>query len=65
MGAYLAYYGQGQDALSFSSDADRQQACLGYVATALNVKEVFYIVLSRWVVKFCVWIPTLLSGIRK
>jgi histidine kinase 2/3/4 (cytokinin receptor) len=49
MGAYLAYYGQGQDALSFSSDADRQQACLGYVATALNVKEVFYIVLSRYI----------------
>jgi hypothetical protein len=26
------------------------QACQGYVATALNIMEVFDLVLSRWVV---------------
>ncbi len=47
MGAYLAYYGQGKDAMSFASNDDRMQACQGYVATALNIMEVFDLVLSR------------------
>lgn len=48
MGAYLAYYGAGNDSTSFSNNADRQQACQGYVATMLNVTEIFGRVLSRW-----------------
>jgi len=49
MGAYLAYYGQGKDAMSFASNDDRMQACQGYVATALNIMEVFDLVLSRYI----------------
>lgn len=48
MGAYLAYYGAGNDTSSFSNNADRRQACQGYVATMLNVTEIFGRVLSRW-----------------
>jgi histidine kinase 2/3/4 (cytokinin receptor) len=49
MGAYLAYYGQGKDGMSFASNDDRMQACQGYVATALNIMEVFDLVLSRYI----------------
>jgi len=48
MGAYLAYYGAGNDSTSFANNAGRQQACQGYVATMLNVTEIFWRVLSRW-----------------
>lgn len=47
MGAYLAYYGPERDSNSFSTAADRKQACLGYVATVLNVTEIFSRVLMR------------------
>ena len=48
MGAYLAYYGPGHDSSSFTSNAERMQACQGYVATVLNVMEIFNAILSRW-----------------
>ena len=48
MGAYLAYYGQGLDGTTFSSDSARKDACIGYVATVLNIIEVFGAVLSRY-----------------
>jgi histidine kinase 2/3/4 (cytokinin receptor) len=47
MVAYLAYYGPGRDSSSFPSLAARKAACLGYVATLLNIVEVFGAVLSR------------------
>jgi histidine kinase 2/3/4 (cytokinin receptor) len=45
--AYLAYYGPGKDYTSFSSVAERRQACLGYVGTVMNVTDVFRGVLSK------------------
>ena len=48
MGAYLAYYGPGQDYTSFSTVEERQQACLGYVGAVMNVTEIFDDILSRW-----------------
>lgn len=48
MGAYLAYYGPGRDSSSFTSNAERMQACQGYVATVLSVMEIFSAILSRW-----------------
>ncbi|KAG0620695.1 hypothetical protein M758_4G236100 [Ceratodon purpureus] len=48
VGAYLAYYGPGRDYTSFSTIAERRQACKGYVGTVMNVTEVFQGVLSRF-----------------
>ncbi|KAG0604865.1 hypothetical protein M758_9G014700 [Ceratodon purpureus] len=49
MGAYLAYYGPGRDSSTFPGLAARKAACLGYVATVLNIVEVFGAVLSRFI----------------
>lgn len=49
MGAYLAYYGPGKDSTNFTSVSARKNACLGYVATVLNIVEVFGAVLSRFI----------------
>ncbi len=47
MGAYLAYYGQ-IDPTTLTSNSQRMQACQGYVATALNITDVFGVALSRF-----------------
>jgi histidine kinase 2/3/4 (cytokinin receptor) len=47
MGAYLAYYGQ-IDPTTLTSNSQRMQACRGYVATALNITDVFGVALSRY-----------------
>jgi len=47
MGAYLAYYGQ-IDPTTLTSNSQRMQACRGYVATALNITDVFGVALSRF-----------------
>jgi hypothetical protein len=47
MGAYLAYYGQ-IDPTTLTSNSQRMQACQGYIATALNITDVFGVALSRF-----------------